>query len=197
MSEFSKKTLLNVPNLLTYSRIAVIPIVMLCLIKQGPTHSYHYNLTLSWVGAIFFILAGISDLVDGHYARKYGQVSLMGKFIDPIADKLIHMAVMLILIEMARLPAWLVVIHLFREFVVSGLRTVAIGEGVVIAAGSSGKKKTAWLNVSLSGFIIWYDIFGISTYSIAWVAMGVATVYSLYSGVEYFYLFVQGVRKKS
>ncbi|EKD41416.1 MAG: hypothetical protein ACD_73C00725G0001, partial [uncultured bacterium] len=77
MSEFSKKTLLNIPNLLTYGRIAVIPFVMICLALQGSANTYVFNLTLSWIGAILFILAGISDLVDGYYARKYKMVSLM------------------------------------------------------------------------------------------------------------------------
>ncbi len=196
MAEFSRKTLLNVPNMLTYGRILVTPLVMLCLMVQGPAHTFDWNRTFSFIAAVFFILAGISDIVDGYYARKYGQVSLVGKLFDPMADKVIHMAVMVMLIPMGRIPAWFVVLHLFRELAISGLRSVAAAEGLVISAGVSGKRKTAWLNVGLSGLLIYYDFWGISSYSIGWVSMVMATIYSLYSAYEYGQLFYDEMSKR-
>ncbi len=174
----------------------MIPLVMVFMMIQGDHRSFEFNRNASLIAAFLFILAGISDVVDGYYARKLGQVSLMGKFIDPIADKLIHMAVMVVMVEMSHLPAWLVVLHLFREFAVSGLRSVAAGEGIIIDAGSAGKIKTAWLNISLACLIIYYPLFTISAYTLGWVSMVIATGYSFYSGMEYFYLFYKQVKAK-
>jgi CDP-diacylglycerol--glycerol-3-phosphate 3-phosphatidyltransferase len=196
MNAFNRKTLLNVPNLLTYGWIAIVPVVMFFMLIQGPDKSFTFNRDMALVAAFFFIIAGISDIVDGYYARKMGQVSLMGKFVDPVADKLIHMAVMIVMVEMGNMPAWLVVLHMSRELLVSGLRSVAAGEGIIIAAGDSGKKKTAWLNVGLASLIIHYPLFGASSYTFGWFCMAVATLYSIYSGLEYFYLFYKQVSSR-
>jgi len=192
----SRQVLLNIPNLVTYGRIAVIPLIMLLMMSQGPHREHSTNVILSLVAAFFFILAGISDLVDGHFARKYGMVSLMGKFVDPLADKLIHLAVMILMIPMGRLPAWLVVVLVSREMLISGLRAVAIGEGVEIPADRLGKKKTAWLNCGLSGLLIWYPIFGVSSYTFGWFCMVMGTIYSLISGGNYIWHFYRSLKNQ-
>lgn len=196
MTSLNRKVLLNIPNLLTYSRIAVIPFITIFLMVQGPEHSAAFNRAMNLSAAFLFILAGISDIVDGYYARKYQMVSLMGKFIDPIADKLLHMAVMVLMIPMGRLPALLVLILLFREIVISGLRTIAAAEGMIIAAGPMGKRKTAWLNCGLSALLIYDPIFGISSYTVGWICMGIGTVYAIISGVEYLYLFYKHLKAR-
>ena len=191
MSKINTKVLFNVPNLVTFSRIAVIPLIVWLLYIQGPDKTDVQNQILGAWTAFFFILAGVSDLIDGYYARKYGIVSILGKFMDPTADKLIHMAVMVMLIPLGHFPAWLVVVVLFREIAISGLRTVAAAEGIHLSARDWGKKKMVWLTCGLSGLIIYYPIpvLNISAYSFGWVCICVGLVYSFLSAGEYLYLF--------
>lgn len=196
MESTAKKNIWNVPNILTLGRIGVIPLIFILLVLQSSNRSFETNKNLALASAIIFILAGISDLVDGYYARRYKMVSLMGKFFDPMADKLIHLAVMVLLIPMGRFPAWLAVLHLTREIFVSSLRSVAAGEGLIISASQMAKKKTAWLNVGLAALLIHYDILGANAFSFGWVCTAVGTVYSLASGVEYGVLFFKELKNK-
>lgn len=179
----------NIPNILTLSRIAVIPVIVALLMVQGDHRSFDANRLYCWIAAALFIVAGISDIIDGAIARRTSQVSIMGKFFDPMADKLVHMAVMVMLIPLGRFPAWLCMALVFREILITGLRSIAAGEGLIIAAGEWGKKKTIWMNIGLSGLLIYYPFFGVNPYTIGWVAVGIASVYSLLSGVQYLALF--------
>lgn len=192
--------LFNVPNLITYGRIVLIPALVVLISLIGPGHSIEHNKLFGLWAMGLFIIAGISDLVDGYYARKYGAVSLMGKFIDPMADKLIHMAVMVMLVPLARIPAWLVVVLLFREIFINGIRAVAAGEGLVIDAAAWGKRKTAYLNVGLSGLIYYYPMFPgtsfeLNTAFVSNVCLAIASVYSIASAVVYSKRFFQMVRR--
>lgn len=196
MSNLDKKTLLNVPNLVTYGRIILIPVIAALMMIQGPQYSFETNRLLSLIAASIFILTGISDLLDGYYARKYQMTSLMGKFFDPMADKLVHMTVLILLIPMGRMPAIIPVILLFREIYIMGLRAIAAGEGMIIQAGKSGKRKTAWLNVSLAALIIHYPLGPASSFTVGWVAMVFAMYYSLYSALEYSILFFKSMSQK-
>ena len=154
---------------ITLVRVAMIPIFMALLL-----------LGYRWIALAVFILASVTDFVDGYVARHYNQVSDFGKFLDPLADKLLVTACMLIFVEWGRMPAWAVMIVLTREFAVTGLRLVAVGNGRVIAAGWSGKVKTFSTMVGLClmmAFPIWW---------LDWVVTTVITLTTLYSGVEYF-----------
>ena len=154
---------------ITLVRVAMIPIFMALLL-----------LGYRWIALAVFILASVTDFVDGYVARHYNQVSDFGKFLDPLADKLLVTACMLIFVEWGRMPAWAVMIVLTREFAVTGLRLVAVGNGRVIAAGWSGKVKTFSTMVGLClmmAFPIW---------RLDWVVTAVITLTTLYSGVEYF-----------
>lgn len=154
---------------ITLVRVAMIPIFMVLLL-----------LGYRWAALAVFILASVTDFVDGYVARHYNQVSDFGKFLDPLADKLLVTACMLIFVEWGRMPAWAVMIVLTREFAVTGLRLVAVGNGRVIAAGWSGKVKTFSTMVGLClmmAFPIWW---------LDWVVTAVITLTTLYSGVEYF-----------
>lgn len=185
MSPINRKILFNVPNLMSLGRMGAIPIIMAFMMLQGPHRPFEQNRLLSLFSAVPFIAAAIFDMVDGFWARKYGQVSTMGKLIDPMADKLVHMAVMIMLIPMGRFPAWLCVILLFREFLITGLRSVAAGEGIIIQAAELGKQKTAWTNVGLSALLIHYPLFGVSAYTVGWVCVGVGVFFNIVSGVQY------------
>ena len=154
----------------TLVRVVMIPIFMVLLL-----------LGYRWAALAVFILASVTDFVDGYVARHYNQVSDFGKFLDPLADKLLVTACMLIFTEWGRMPSWAVMIVLAREFAVTGLRLVAVGNGRVIAAGWSGKVKTFSTMVGLCVMMafpgyVWLD----------WAVTAVITVTTLYSGVEYF-----------
>jgi len=143
----------------------------------------------SIIALVIFAIAGITDRIDGYVARKYNQVTNFGKFIDPIADKLLVTAALIILVEWGQVPSWAAVIIIAREFVVQGLRLLAVGEGVVVAAGTSGKVKTVVsivaLCVMLTDFHNYELIKGYLTVDgLAVISMLITTVWS---GAEYFY----------
>jgi CDP-diacylglycerol--glycerol-3-phosphate 3-phosphatidyltransferase len=136
----------NLPNLLTLGRIVLIP-AFLMVLHQG-------SRLASFVAASLFIVAGLTDVVDGFLARRLGLITVVGKFLDPIADKLLVMSALVMLLAMGRVPAWVVIVILARDLVISALRTLAMSEGVVIAAGQGGKWKTSLQVVGLIGLIL-------------------------------------------
>lgn len=154
---------------ITLARVALIPVFMVLLL-----------LGYTWWALAVFIIASLTDFVDGYIARHYNQVSDFGKFLDPLADKLLVLACMLIFIQWGRMPAWAVMIVLAREFAVSGLRMVAAAGGKVLAAGWSGKVKTFSTMVGLCLMI---------AFPVCWLDIAVTVVIAvttLYSGIEYF-----------
>jgi len=161
---------------ITLIRVAFIPAYMVLMYLSGGQP----NLWM-WIGLVVFITASLTDYVDGHIARKYNQVSDFGKFLDPLADKLLVIASMTMFCEWGLLPGWAFMLVLTREFAVQGLRLVAVGNGTVIAAGKSGKFKTA---STMVGLCVWMAFPGIEW--IGWIVTGVIVVTTLYSGIEYF-----------
>lgn len=134
-----------------------------------------------WSAFALFVIASLTDFLDGYIARKYNQVSDFGKFLDPLADKLLTIAAMLMFCEWGKIPAWALMIVLTREFAVTGLRLVAVGNGTVIAAGWSGKVKTA---CSMVGLCVLMMFPGIPW--LCWTVIAVIVITTVYSGVEYF-----------
>lgn len=133
---------MNLPNKLTIFRIILVPIMVIVSFFDIPG-SFLGIPTTMWILNLIFIIASITDQLDGHLARKNNQVTNFGKFLDPIADKILVVAAMIMFVEMGRLPAWIPIIVIFREFVVSGYRLIAVqSEGKVIAANIWGKIKT-------------------------------------------------------
>lgn len=192
--------LFNVPNLITMGRIAMIPLIAV-LLAFIPGADLASDKALSFWAMILFSIAGFSDLADGYYARKYGQVSVMGKFFDPMADKLIHMTALVFLIPLGRIEAWLVVVLLSREIFINGLRSMAVGEDVVIDAATWGKRKTAWLNVGIGALIMHHKIFPgtifeVNTKAFGYFCLWVGLIFSVASGVQYTAGFFQQMRKK-
>lgn len=139
----------NVPNVITMFRIAVIPLVLVFIDNASPFRSF--------VATLIYTLAALSDFIDGYLARKWGQISVLGKFLDPLADKLIVMATLVWMVERERAPAWLVVVLLARELAMSGLRSIASSEGIVIAASTEARYKTALQLVGILCLIIHFD----------------------------------------
>ena len=161
---------------ITLVRVAMIPAYMLTMYLSGGEAGMWM-----WLSLGIFIIASLTDFIDGHIARKYNQVSDFGKFLDPLADKLLTIAAMAIYCEWGIFPAWALMIVLTREFAVSGLRMVAGPKGKVIAAGKSGKFKTASTMVGLCAMMA---LPGIDILNTVVIAMIVIT--TVYSGVEYF-----------
>ena len=169
---------MNLPNKLTMLRILLIPVFMGVLYWGAATGN---DSIAMWIALAVFIIASFTDLLDGKIARKYNLVTDFGKFADPLADKMLTTAAMLWFVENGQMPAWALLIVLVREFAVSGLRMVASDKGRVIAAGWSGKVKTASTMVGLCAMMA---LPGIAVLNTAVMVMIVAT--TLYSGVEYF-----------
>ena len=140
---------MNLPNKLTVFRIILVPIMV--LIPYLNIQGHFLEIPISWIIIdIIFIIAAITDKLDGTIARKRNLITNFGKFLDPIADKILVLGAMVMLVEMAKLPAWIPVIVLFREFVVSGYRLIAVEQGgKVIAASIWGKIKTATQMVAI------------------------------------------------
>lgn len=129
---------MNLPNKLTIIRVIMIPFFVLFLLSDLLGNAS------DWIALIVFIVASLTDLLDGYLARKHNLVTNFGKFMDPLADKLLVCAAMICLVELGRLPAWIVVIIISREFIISGFRLIASDNGVVIAASYWGKFKTTF-----------------------------------------------------
>jgi len=187
----------NLPNMLTFARIVMIPLCLWFLDQDTPRAGF-------W-SAIVFTLAAITDLLDGYLARKLGVVSVLGKLIDPLADKLIVMATLVWLVPMDRMPAWAVIALLAREFSVTALRSVAASEGVIISAGSEGKTKTALQMIGIIALLVGYpyhlSYLGLDLGVVDCVKVGRALVYlslvfSVASAAQYVRLFAQAVEAK-
>lgn len=166
---------MNLANKITLARILLVPVVMVFL------------LTLNEMLAVFmFILAAITDGLDGYIARKNRLVTNMGKFLDPLADKLLISAVLIALVQMQRLDAWMATIIISREFAVTGLRLVGAADGQVIAASGMGKLKTVMQIVAISLLIVNNFPFSLLAIPMADIAIWLAVILTVVSGVEYF-----------
>ncbi len=194
---FPKRNLyFNIPNYISFFRVAIIPVVMLLMGLQNPLSSQKFHPILGCITALLFVLAAISDLFDGWAARKMQIVGTFGKFLDPVADKLIHMAVLIMLIPLQELPAWMVVLFLFRELSITALRSIAAGEGMIMAADVWGKKKTALLNVALTCFLLPPHFLYLNARAVGWVVLSMALVLSLGSGYNYVVQFLSHVQRR-
>jgi len=189
--------LLNLPNLLTLGRIACIPLLVVLLLFEGRGTSF--------AAAIIFSLAAITDWLDGYLARKWQVVTVLGKFLDPLADKLIVMAALIMLIPHGRVPAWAVFLLLAREIIITGLRSIASSEGIVIAASNLGKYKTILQMVAIIALLLHYDyywFFGVrnewlhvSMHRIGLVYFYFALVLTLWSGADYLAKFFKVIKR--
>jgi len=164
---------LNLPTMLTLSRIVLIPFFVMIT---------PYNPLL---GALIFGVASITDFLDGYVARKTGQITKFGIILDPIADKFLVISALVLLVDMARLSAWIAIIIIVREFLVTGLRAVALSKDIVIPAEMGGKLKTTAQITAILCLILDVNIFGIDVYDVGIVAIWVALVLSVVSGVQY------------
>ncbi len=164
---------MNLPNKLTILRVILIPFFVIALLAQGGN-----NQTLRFVAAAIFIIASLTDLLDGKIARKYNLVTNFGKFMDPLADKLLVCSALVCFVELGQLPAWMVIIIISREFIISGFRLVASDNGVVIAASYWGKFKTVSQMIMVILLIVRIEALNMITTLFIWAAL-ILTVISL------------------
>lgn len=172
------KSKCNLPNLMTIGRILLIPFLILFL--------YFDRQSTNIVSCIIFIIASVTDFVDGYVARKYNIVTDLGKIIDPAADKILVASALVVLVDLGRVSAIVVIILLARDFAVGALRDLSASRGKIIAAGRSGKLKTLFQMLAVGfliykGKLLWIDTFFVGT-----ILIYIAVILSVYSGIEYF-----------
>ncbi|HOI14755.1 MAG TPA: CDP-diacylglycerol--glycerol-3-phosphate 3-phosphatidyltransferase [Geobacteraceae bacterium] len=190
---FNKVNLLpHLPNILTLLRILLIPPMVVILLSPSKSAGF--------LAALLFAVASSTDWLDGYLARRMQIVTTLGKFLDPIADKLMVMAALIMILPFGRVPAWMVLVILGREIIITGLRSIASTEGVVIAASRLGKYKTIFQIVAILGLLLHYDyhwFFGIQNpylyanmHNVGIFFLWIATIITIWSGIDYLVRFL-------
>ncbi len=181
-----RRELLNLPNAITFARIALIPVFL--------WFTYFESRVDSFIAAVVYAFTSATDFLDGWTARRLNLVTVIGKFLDPLADKLIVMAALVMLVHLGRVGAWVVIVIMAREFIVTGLRTIAMSEGLVIPAGQEGKYKTALQLAGISFLLLhytypidaWAFSFDLDANRVGTWLLYVSLVFSVLSAVFYF-----------
>lgn len=189
--------LLNLPNILTLARIGAVPIMVLLLMSDTPSAGI-------WSAAVFG-LASFTDWLDGYLARRWEIVTILGKFLDPLADKLLVMAALIMFIPLGRVPAWAVFVILAREMIVTGLRSIASSEGIVIAASNLGKYKTIYQMVAIIALCLHFDyywffslkleIFHADMHNVGMFFFWIAFALTVWSGLDYLIKFFKVIAR--
>ena len=170
---------MNLPNKLTVLRVIMIPVFLVFLLTDCAGDASKY------IAAAVFVLASLTDMLDGRIARKYNLVTNFGKFMDPLADKLLVCAALIAFVELGYLPAWIVIIIISREFIISGFRLIAADKGVVIAANYWGKFKTTFQMIMTILLILQLDYPYADT--VEWIFVYIALALTVISLVDYIY----------
>jgi CDP-diacylglycerol--glycerol-3-phosphate 3-phosphatidyltransferase len=183
----------HLPNILTLLRIFLIPPMVVILFSPSRSAGF--------LACLLFAVASATDWLDGYLARRMGIVTLLGKFLDPIADKLMVMAALIMILPFGRVPAWMVLVILGREIIITGLRGIASSEGIIIAASRLGKYKTIFQIVAILGLLLHYDyfwFFGIeepylyaNMHNVGIFFLWIATIITIWSGIDYLVRFLK------
>ena len=168
----------NIPNLLTLSRILAVPIFVLLMLEPDPLRAL--------IAGLVFALASATDWLDGYLARRWGQVTKFGKLLDPVADKILIMSALVILVEIDIIRAWIAIVLIGREFAITGLRSIAASEGMIIPAETLGKYKLVTQTIAIIALLLNYYLDMAWLKNIGWCALWIAMVLSIYSGGLYF-----------
>ncbi len=176
---------LNLANMLTLARIFAVPVIVVLLsIEQA-----HQTVVAAWAASGLFVLASLTDLADGYIARTRNLITNLGKFLDPLADKLLIGSVLIMLVELTWVPGWIVVVIICRELAVTGMRGVAADKGIVIAADRFGKLKTIVQSMALAPLLAHYPILGFDPHPPGMLLLYLALVLTVFSGANYLYNF--------
>ena len=168
---------MNLPNKLTIARMCMVPLFMIALMMNTPASRL--------IATVIFALASLTDKLDGQIARKYNMVTNFGKLMDPLADKVLTAAAMICLVELGDLAAWIAVVIIFREYLITGLRSVAASENIVVAANIWGKVKTVCQMIALMLLMVKPQIVDLCGINIGLWLMYVAVALTIYSGLDY------------
>lgn len=168
---------MNLPNKLTIARMCMVPLFMIALLINTPASRI--------IATVVFALASLTDMLDGQIARKYNMITNFGKLMDPLADKVLTAAAMICLVELGDLAAWIAVVIIFREYLITGLRSVAANENIVIAANIWGKVKTVCQMIALMLLMLKPQIVDLCGINIGLWLMYVAVILTIYSGLDY------------
>jgi len=185
----SRHETFNLPNTITLLRISIVPFLFVLLSSPGE----FWSLIL----AVLFVIASITDFFDGYIARKYNLITTMGKFLDPIADKLIVNTAMILMIPIGRIPAWIVAITIIRDLIVDVIRSIASSEGIYIQASILGKQKTLAQNIAVTALMIHYSFLGVDAHFVGMIILYIALMLTIYSGVDYFIKFYHSTIQKN
>ncbi len=180
--------MLTLATKITLLRIFLVPLVVVLLYFESPTNCL--------LAALAFAAAGVTDWMDGWVARRQHMVTNLGKFLDPLADKLLICAVLIMLVNLDWAPAWVVIVIVSRELVITGLRTIAIDEGIVMAADRYGKLKTVLQIAAILPLTIHYPILGINMHVVGTVVLYLSMIMAIYSCCNYFVYFYREFTKK-
>ena len=184
----NQRLILNLPNSITMLRVGIIPVLFFLLSDPGRMWSL--------IIAILFIMAALTDLLDGYVARKYHIVTNIGKLLDPITDKIIVNTAMILMIPIDRIPAWIVSLIIIRDFIVDGIRTIATSEGMIIDASKLGKRKTLCQIFAISALMIHYPFIGADAHIVGMVILYISLWLTIHSGVDYLLMFYRYAKKK-
>ena len=180
--------MLNLANRITLARIVfVLPVLALL---------HFANPIACWLAAVLFTIASLTDLLDGHIARRDNTVTSLGKLLDPLADKLLVCSVLVMLVDLGWVPAWITIVIIMREMAVTSLRTMAMDEGVVLAADKYGKLKTIVQVVALVPVIVHYPFWLIDPQVLGKFLLYIALILTVFSGLNYFHTFYLRWRSK-
>ena len=168
---------MNLPNKLTIARMAMVPLFMIALLMNTPASRI--------LATVIFALASLTDMLDGQIARKYNMVTNFGKLMDPLADKVLTAAAMICLVELGDLAAWIAVVIIFREYLITGLRSVAASENIVVAANIWGKVKTVCQMIALMLLMVKPQVVALFGIDLGLWIMYVAVALTIYSGLDY------------
>lgn len=201
MNSDGKQSVWNIPNVLTMMRIAAIPLLVVLLLPCWSSDSHMQSRDGGFWAAALFALASITDWLDGYLARRMGIQTVLGAFLDPIADKLIVMACLIMLLPYGNIPAWMVLVILSREIIITGLRSIASNEGIVIPASNLGKFKTIFQIVAILGLLLHYDyhwffaidhpLVTVNMHHVGMFYLWIATIITIWSAIDYLRTFVR------
>jgi CDP-diacylglycerol--glycerol-3-phosphate 3-phosphatidyltransferase len=185
MEKLNRQHILNLPNGLTIIRVIAIPVILALLFSTGSVFRF--------ITSLLFLLVAITDSLDGYLARRYGLVTTLGKFLDPLADKLLIVTTLIALVPARSVPVWIVIVIVGREIAVTGLRGIAVSQGIVIPASRWGKYKTVFEVVSILFLILGGNYFSISLQQVGLILLWIALILAVFSAVDYFIKFLKTI----
>ncbi len=189
-NDFSRQHLINLPNILTYLRMAIIPVIIVVLLAPVSTRSFN-------IAFLLFVLATITDYLDGILARSWNLVTSVGKLLDPLADKLLTSAVLIMLIPVERVPAWLVFLIIGRELTITGLRSIAASQGLIIKASRMGKNKMISQTIAIALLLLTIPHVQGFLHGLGLFFLWVSVILSFWSAMEYFVNFYREAKRHS